>query len=329
MRVVRRGERRRAEGVTPSGSPPRPIPCLFKFMAARSGTVSLANFNRETRAADPHLIIRHVLNELNRTSYHKGPPINCVAHAIGPPGALVRPLKLSIRRNARPTRTRVDVIQMRHTRVRPQLNNGLPHLKCHDHGHKVATRPGATSAPRIYSRAIMITCARPPPLGRAAHRERVPTREVSEDASVFRGALLFFPRLAFCTVIRRAFCIVPVQASGIFGQVPLACACHSLVRLPCCSRLCAHPPAAAHPPLSALELSLSRLLTRPLATLYLPLSHLHLSPQSPSLNARSRLNMPCFNITSASSGRKHRGHSLPCLFFHPPTFPLGTAPCTA
>ena len=115
-------------------------------------------------------------------------------------------------------------------------------------------------------------------------------------------------------MIRGAFCIVPVQASGIFGQVPLACACHSLVRLPCCSRLCAHPPAAAHPPLSALELSLSRLLTRPLATLYLPLSHLHLSPQSPSLNARSRLNMPCFNITSASSGRKHRGHSLPDLF---------------
>ena len=95
----------------------------------------------------------------------------------------------------------------------------------------------------------------------------------------------------------------------------LSPACHSLVRLPRCSRLCAHPSAAAHPPLSALELSLSRLLTRPLATLYLPLSHLHLSPQSPSLNARSRLNMPCFNITSASSGRKHRGHSLPDLFF--------------
>ena len=102
----------------------------------------------------------------------------------------------------------------------------------------------------------------------------------------------------------------------------LSPACHSLVRLPRCSRLCAHPSAAAHPPLSALELSLSRLLTRPLATLYLPLSHLHLSPQSPSLNARSRLNMPCFNITSASSGRKHRGHSLPDLF-SPSHLPLG------
>ena len=191
MRVVRRGERRRAEGVTLLGSPPCPIPCLFKFMAARSGTVSLANFNRETRAADPHLIIRHVLNELNRTSYHKGPPINCVAHAIGPPGALVRPLKLSIRRNARPTRTRVDVIQMRHTRVRPQLNNGLQHQKCHSHGHKVATRPGATSTPRIYSRAI--TCATTSPWGELHNfnREQVPTREVSGD---IRGALLLFPR---------------------------------------------------------------------------------------------------------------------------------------
>ena len=60
MRVVRRGERRRAEGVTPSGSPPRPIPCLFKFMAARSGTGSLANVVR--LVAGPHLIIRRVLN---------------------------------------------------------------------------------------------------------------------------------------------------------------------------------------------------------------------------------------------------------------------------
>jgi hypothetical protein len=184
--------------------------------------------------------------------------------------------------------------------------------------------PGATFTPRIYSRAI--TCATPLPGGRAAHRERVPTREASEDASVFRGALLLFPAWLSCTVIRRAFCIVPVQASGIFGQVPLA-ACLPPVRLPCCSRSCAHPLAAAHSPLSALELSFSRLLTRPLTTLFY--LSFHFFPQSPSLNARSRLNMPCFNITSASLGRKHRGHSLPFLFFHPATFPLGTAPCTA
>jgi hypothetical protein len=129
----------------------------------------------------------------------------------------------------------------------------------------VATRPGATSAPRIYSRAI--TCARPPRLGRAAHRERVPTREVSEDASVFRGALLLFPCLAFCTVIRRAFCIVPVQASGIFGQVPLSPAPVS----PSCVYHAARAGALIHLQLrtrlsSALELSRSRLLTHPLAT---------------------------------------------------------------
>jgi len=157
---------------------------------------------------------------------------------------------------------------MRH--ARPQLNNGLPHLKCHDHGHKVATRPGATSAPRIYSRAI--TCATPPPWGRAAHRERVPTREVSEDASVFRGALLLFPRLAFCTVIRRAFCIVPVQASGIFGQVPLSPA----PVIPSCVYHAAragaiHLQLRAHLS-SALELSRSQLLTHPLATQSLYLS---------------------------------------------------------
>ena len=133
-----------------------------------------------------------------------------------------------------------------------------------------------------------------------------------------------YPRLScssavgFCTVIRGAFCIVPVQASGIFGQVPLACACHSLVRLPCCSRSCAHPLAAAHSPLSALEPSLSRVLTRPLATLYLPLSHLHLSLQSHSLNR-----------TLTPEHALFIGHSLPFLVFHPPTFPLGTAPCTA
>ena len=134
-----------------------------------------------------------------------------------------------------------------------------------DTGRARRSRHGFT---RVRSRVL------PPraPWGRAAHRERVPTREVSEDASVFRGALLLFPCLAFCTVIRRAFCIVPVQASGIFGQVPLACACHSLVRLPCCSRSCAHPLAATHSPLSALKLSPSGPLTRPLATLYLPLS---------------------------------------------------------
>ena len=140
----------------------------------------------------------------------------------------------------------------------------------------------------------------------------------SEDASVSEG-LCCSSLVGFCTVIRCAFCIVPVQASGIFGQVPLACACHSLVRLPCCSRVCAHPLAAAHPPLSALELSLSRPLTRPLATLYLPLSHLHLSPQSPSLNARSRLNMPCLLLRHRRAGSIEDTHFLSSVFTLPPS----------
>ena len=161
---------------------------------------------------------------------------------------------------------------MRH--ARPQLNNGLPPLECRDHGHKVATRPGATSAPRIYSRAI--TCSTSP-LGASCTQRTVPTGEVSEDAS---GSVAL-SSFGFCTVIRGAFCIVPVQASSIVGQVPLAYACHSLVRLPCCSRSwCVYHAARARAlihsqlrtRLYALELSLSRLLTRPLASLSTSLS---------------------------------------------------------
>jgi len=119
---------------------------------------------------------------------------------------------------------------------------------------------------RVRSRAL------PPPWRRAAHRERVPTREVSEDASVFRGALL--PScLAFCTVIRRAFCIVRVQASGIFGQVPLSPA----PVIPSCVYHAARAGAPIHLQLRAhlspaLELSRSQLLTHPLATQSLYLS---------------------------------------------------------
>jgi len=135
-----------------------------------------------------------------------------------------------------------------------------------------------------------------------------------------RGSVALCSFASSLSVIRGAFCIVPVQASGIFGQVPLACACHSLVCLPCCSRLCAHPLAAAHPPLSALELSRSRLLTHPLATLYLPLSHLHLSPQSPSLNARSRLNMPVLILLRhRRAGSIEDTHFLASFFTLPPS----------
>lgn len=170
----------------------------------------------------------------------------------------------------------------------------------------------------------------PPPWGRAAHRERVPTREVSEDASVFRGALLLFPRLAFCTVIRRAFCIVPVQASGIFGQVPLSPA----PVIPSCVYHAARAGALIHLQLRTRLSPLLNYLARDSSLTLSPLSlstSLSSSPL-PSVSPSQRTLTPehaRFNITSASSGRKHRGHSLPCLFFHPPTFPLGTAPCTA
>ena len=159
------------------------------------------------------------------------------------------------------------------------------------------------------------------PLGASCTRERVPTREVSEDASVSEG-LCCSLLVGFCSVIRGAFCIVPVQASGIFGQVPLACARHSLVRLPCCSRLCAQPLAAAH---SALELSLSTPHSPSRHSLSTSLS----SSLLPSVSQRTLTPEHALFITSASSGRRHRGHSLPFLFFHPPTFPLGIARCMA
>ena len=136
--------------------------------------------------------------------------------------------------------------------------------------------------------------------------------------------------VGFCTVIRGAFCIVPVQASGIFGQVPLSpapvipsCVYHALalVRSSTCS--CA---PASHPLLNYLARD-SSLTLSPLS-----LSTSLSSSPLPSVSPSQRTLTPehaRFNITSASSGRKHRGHSLPCLFFHPPTFPLGTAPCTA
>ena len=86
--------------------------------------------------------------------------------------------------------------------------------------------------------------------------------------------------------------------------------------------------------LSPLSLSTS-LSSSPLPSV--PFSQLSLSTSLsssplPSVSPSQRTLTPehaRFNITSASSGRKHRGHSLPFLFFHPPTFPLGTAPCTA
>ena len=129
--------------------------------------------------------------------------------------------------------------------------------------------------------------------------------------------------VCFCTEIRSAFCIVPVQASGIFGQVRLACACPSFACLLCCLRSCAHP-SQLRSCLSLHSRTISLTTARSLSPLSIYLSLIFSSSFSLLLSAHLHLNMPRF-IASASSGRKHRGHSLPSFFFHPPTFPLGTA----
>ena len=144
------------------------------------------------------------------------------------------------------------------------------------------------------------------------------------------GLCCFFPAWLSCTVIRRAFCIVPVQASGIFGQVPLSPA----PVIPSCVYHAARACALIHLQLRTRLSPLLNYLARDSSLTLSPLSlstSLSSSPL-PSVSFSQRTLTPehaRFNITSASSGRKHRGHSLPFLFFHPPTFPLGTAPCTA
>ena len=127
----------------------------------------------------------------------------------------------------------------------------------------MATRPGATSAPRIYSRAI--TCATP--LGGELHTENGCRHGKYLKMRRYPRGSVALSSSGFCTVIRGAFCIVPVQASGIFGQVPLSPA----PVIPSCVYHAARAGALIHLQLrtrlsSALELSRSRLLTHPLAT---------------------------------------------------------------
>ena len=76
--------------------------------------------------------------------------------------------------------------------------------------------------------------------------------------------------------------------------------------------------------LSLSPLSISFTTARSLSPLSIYLSLIFPSSFSLLLSAHLHLNMPRL-IASASSGRKHRGHSLPSFFFHPPTSPLGTA----
>ena len=78
--------------------------------------------------------------------------------------------------------------------------------------------------------------------------------------------------------------------------------------------------AAALLSLSPLSNYLSHDCSLALSPLSIYLSLIFSSSFSLLLSAHLHLNMPRF-IASASSGRKHRGHSLPSFFFHPPTFP--------
>ena len=192
----------------------------------------------------------------------------------------------------------------------------------------MATRPGATPAPRI----LILACdhVRYPPLGGELHTENgcrhgkyLKMRRYSEGLCC--SFLLGFLHCDTTCLLHRT----SASQRHFWAGPSLACACHSLVRLPCCSRWCAHPLAVAptsHPLLNYLARN-SSLTLSPLS-LSTSLSYSPLPSVSPSHRTLTPEHAR-FNITSASSGRKHRGHSLPCLFFHPPTFPLGTAPCTA
>ena len=160
-----------------------------------------------------------------------------------------------------------------------------------------------------------------PPLGQAACRGKMLTREDSKER---RKGLGCSSVVCFCTEIRSAFCIVPVQASGIFGQVRLACACPSFACLLCCLRSCAHAlihRSCALVSLSTLELSLSRLLARPLASLYLPLPHLLFFLQSTSLCTFTfkHASFYCFGIVGQEASRTLTSF----LLFSPSHLPLG------
>jgi len=122
-------------------------------------------------------------------------------------------------------------------------------------------------------------------------------------------------------VIRRAFCIVPVQASGIFGQVPLSPA---PVNFPSCAYHAARAGALIHlqlrTRLSPLLNYLSRdlILTHPLQSIYLSL--IFTSSLSLPFNARSRLNMPVLILLRhRRAGSIEDTHFLASFFTLPPS----------
>ena len=106
--------------------------------------------------------------------------------------------------------------------------------------------------------------------------------------------------------------------------------CLSFLRV--CLRSCAHP-SQLRSCLSLHSRTISLTTARSLSPLSIYLSLIFSSSFSLLLSAHLHLNMPRF-IASASSGRKHRGHSLPSFFFHgrrarrrrTPAVPTGPAP---
>jgi len=112
--------------------------------------------------------------------------------------------------------------------------------------------------PRHRITRVRFTTLDPPFWGKLHAEERCRHGKIPKSASVSEG-LGCSSVVCFCTEIRSAFCIVPVQASGIFGQVRLACACLSFASA--CAHALIHR-SCALVSLSTLELSLSRLLAR-------------------------------------------------------------------
>ena len=151
------------------------------------------------------------------------------------------------------------------------------------------------------------------------------TREDSKSASVSEG-LGCSSIVCFCTEIRSAFCIVPGQARGIFGQVPLACACPSLACLLCCLRSCAHPSQLR----SCLSLH-SRTIS--LTTARSPSRHSLSTSPSSSLLPSVYFSQCTFTFKHASfycSGifGQEASRTLTSFIFHPPTFPLVLPICS-
>jgi hypothetical protein len=169
--------------------------------------------------------------------------------------------------------------------------------------------------PRHRITRVRFTTLDPPLWGKLHAEERCRHGKIPKSASVSEG-LGCSSVVCFCTEIRSAFCIVPVQASGIFGQVRLACACLSF------ASACAH--ALIHRSCALVSLSTLYLFhdcSLALATLYLPLPHLPFFLQSTSLCTFTfkHASFYCFGIVGQEASRTLTSF----LLFSPSHLPLG------